>query len=292
MGHIDLVEDSAELARSTAAALGPPMGLGRTAEVFRCGDGEVVKLLRPGFPDSVGESEAEVAALVARAAVRAPRFLGTTRIEGRFGLIYERLTGPSMLDGMSQRPWQIDRLAREFAYLHAAMHAASGDGLQDRKADLRRAIARAGEHLPNGAEAAALARLEALPDGDAICHGDMHPGNVIMTPSGAVVIDWMTARRGCPAGDVARTLFLMRDSAFPPAVPATQRLLVALARRRFSSVYLRHYRGLRPLDLDELAAWRLPVLAARLAEEIEAERAPVQAAIRRELAVASGGHWL
>ncbi|MEI8334187.1 MAG: aminoglycoside phosphotransferase family protein [Chloroflexota bacterium] len=196
-------------------APGDLLGVGRTAEVFAHGDAEVVKLLRPGFPERLGEHEALVSALVADAVVGAPRFVGTTRIGGRFGLVYERLRGPSMLDRVARHPWEIDRAARRFAELHAAMHEANGTGLPDQKAEVARMIERAGPCLPEDARTAALARLAALPDGAAICHGDMHAGNVLVTPRGEVVIDWETASCGDPAGDVARTLFLLRFGSTP-----------------------------------------------------------------------------
>ena len=268
---------------ATLAELGDPIGLGRTAEVFARGEGEVVKLLRPGVPDGLGELEARVAALVGGANVAAPRFLGTTRIEGRMGLLYERLVGPSMLDYLARRVWEIDRQARQFAALHAAMHAANGSGLPEQKVELRWMIERAGALLPAHARQLVLERLDALPSGGAICHGDMHPGNVLLTPRGAVVIDWPTASCGNPAGDIARTLFLLRQSGVPTSLPWAQRSLIALARRRFGSVYLRQYQHLRPLDPRDVAAWRLPVLAARLGEAIEAERTALQRLIQREV---------
>jgi aminoglycoside phosphotransferase (APT) family kinase protein len=266
------------------ADLGAPIGLGRTAEVFASGDDEVIKLLRPGFPDQMAESEARVAALVMAAGVDAPRFGGTVRIETRIGLVYERLDGPSMLDRIGRKPLELDRLARRFAELHAAMHVAGGAGLPDQKAEIRAAIERAGDQLSSQARRAVLARLDSLPAGDSICHGDMHPGNVLLTRRGAVVIDWMTATSGSPAGDVARSLFLLRESAVPVHMPRIQRALTALVRRRFCGVYLGRYRRLRAIDQREVMAWRLPILAARLAEGIEAERVRLQGEIRRELA--------
>ena len=280
---MDRLDSPVETLPSPATALGAPIGLGRTAEVFAHGTDGIIKLLRPGFPDNLGEHEARVAALVSDAGLAAPRFRGTTRIEGRYGLLYERLTGPSMLDLVGRRPWQIDRWARQFAELHAAMHDANGTHLPDQKAEVRRMIERAGAGLSDGARQAALSRLDGLPDGDAICHGDMHPGNVLVTATGAVVIDWMTASCGNPAGDVARTLFLLGHSGIPPHLPRVERSLIGLVRRRFCSVYLRQYRRLRPLDQREVDAWRLPILAARLGEEIEAERAALDVLIPQEL---------
>ena len=271
-----------------AAGLGALLGAGRTAEVFAWGDGEVLKLLRTGFPERLGEREAAVAVMVAGMPVAAPRFGGTTRVDGRLGLVYELLRGPSMLDGVAARPWEIDRGARRFAELHAAMHRADGTGLPDQREDLRHMIDRARDSLPAGARDAALARLDALPAAWAVCHGDMHPGNVIVTPRAEVVIDWETATCGNPAGDVARTLFLLRHGSAPDHLPRLRLGLIEIAKRHFASTYLRRYRRLRRVDDRELAAWRLPVLAARLGEGIADEREALIALIKREAGLDRG----
>ena len=267
--------------------LGAPIGIGRTAVVYASDDGTVVKLLRPGFPDRIGEIEATVAAAVAGLGLPAPRFLGSVRIDGRLGLRYERVSGPTMLDEMARQPWRIDRLARQFAGLHATMHAADGAGLPRLRATLGAMIERAGDALPEDARRAALARLDGLPDGDAVCHGDMHPGNVVMTAGGPVVIDWMTAARGDAAEDVARTLYLLRGAVVPTDVPRLQRALISIARRRFAAVYLRRYRHLRPVTDAEIEAWRLPMLAGRLGEGIADEREAVAAQLREIVARSS-----
>ncbi len=252
--------------------------------MFAWGGDRVVKVLRPGFADGLGEAEAAAATLVGRAVAAAPRFFGTARVDGRYALVYQRVTGPSMLDRLSARPWLVERLGRQCGALHASMHAADGGGLPDHKAYYRRMIERAGAHLPPDARAASLDRLAALPDGTAICHGDLHPGNILMAPTGPVIIDWLTTGIGPPAADVARTLFLLRSSAIPAEFPAAQRLAIAQVRRWFAAAYLREYRRHATLDDREVTQWRLPILAARLGEEIEVERAPLLAQIRRELA--------
>ena len=265
------------------SGLGRPIGLGRTAEVFDYGDDLVVKLLYAGMPEVMGEREATIATAVDQAGVAAPRFHGTTRIDGRFGLIYDRLDGSSMLDRIGQHPLELDTLAQQFAVLHASMHDTEGSGLPGLHDELRRLIGRAGDHLPAPARTAALSRLGELPEGSALCHGDMHPGNVLLTARGPVVIDWMTASSGNPAADVARTLFLLRDSSIPASVPWIQRRLLGMARRRFASTYLRHYRTHRVVADVELAAWRLPILAARLGDMIDEEQPTLLGMIEREL---------
>jgi aminoglycoside phosphotransferase (APT) family kinase protein len=265
------------------AAIGERIGIGRTAEVYAWGTDRVVKVLRPGFPDGLGEAEAEAAGYVSRLMEAAPRFFGTTRVDGRYGLIYERLAGPSMLDRLSACPWQTETLARELAALHAAMHARNGEGLPDLVSDQRRAIERSGTLLSEHAREASLGRLVALQKGTAICHGDMHPGNVLISATGPVVIDWLTATCGPPAADIARTLFLLLESHIPKEIPQPSRWMIARPRRWFAIRYLHHYRRLRQVDLGEVRLWRLPVLAARLGEGIEPERAGLVARISAEL---------
>jgi aminoglycoside phosphotransferase (APT) family kinase protein len=259
------------------------LGGGRTAEVFAVDREEVVKVLRPGMPEVIGEREAAVAVRVDAAGIAAPRFLGVTRVHGRFAIRYERVSGPSMLDRIAARPIEIDRLAVRFAELHAAMHRSDGTGLPDQRDALRRMMDRAGDALAPEARAAATRRLDSLVTGSAICHGDMHPGNVILSARGPVVIDWMTATCGSPTADIARTIYLVRDTPIPGYLPRVQRAMVRLARRRFVSTYRRRYLALRPTDPVELDAWRLPVLAARFGEGIEEERLPLTASLEAEL---------
>jgi Ser/Thr protein kinase RdoA (MazF antagonist) len=264
--------------------LGRPIAVGRTAEVFAWGEGRVLKLVRPEMPKGLGEVEARAARGVTAAGLAAPRLVETIAVAGRFGLVYERVEGPSMLDAFSAQPMRIGRMAHEFALLHVAMHDASGEGLPDLKDNLRNMMGLAGEALPADLRSAALERMRRLPDGGSILHGDMHPGNVVMTASGPVAIDWITAARGDPAADVARTLFLLRDGALPGEASRSQRAAIALARRWFSRSYLHTYRRLRAVDPAAVRAWRPVILAARLGDGIEAERKAVLAGLRLALA--------
>lgn len=251
--------------------LGPLVGLGRTAEVFALGDDRVVKLMRPAFPDAEAELEARAAQRVTDANLAAPRFHGLVRIDGRVGLVYDRVDGPSMLDELLRDPTRADTLARLMAELHAEMHARTAGTLPSLAEGIRHAIERATSRIGDDIRSAALRRLEELPDADALAHGDLHPGNVILTSAGPRVIDWLTASRGPDAADVARSLFLVADSVVPPDLPATDARTLQTLRKAFAATYLARYRELRRVGAEEIAAWRLPMLAARAAEGVDGE---------------------
>jgi Ser/Thr protein kinase RdoA (MazF antagonist) len=249
--------------------------------VFALGDGRVLKLLLPAFPAGMAEHEADVAGLVATVYAFAPRLFGMATIDGRRGLVYERIDGPTMDSHVRGHLGQVSELGRTLGELHATMHGADGTGLAAQLEALRAAIDEAAPDLPPRSREAALRRLDELPGATAVCHGDLHPGNVILGRSRPVIIDWGNARSGNPIADVARSVYLMRDT--PMHEPRILSPFVDALRRRFVAAYLNRYRQLRPLDPTELRAWRLPILAARMAEGIDAERASLRAAIAREL---------
>lgn len=269
-------------ARSTVTApadhLGPLLGAGRTAEVFGWGATHVLKLYRAEMPRAWVEDEvrreARIAHLVTAAGLPAPVAGGAlVEVEGRLGIVYTRMDGPSMLDAMAQQPAPASVLAITFGDLHAAMHGCSAPALPAQRATLTHAI----DHAPAltaPQKQRAQQRLAQLTGGDALCHGDFHPGNILLTAQGPVIIDWVTACRGNPVADVARTTLLFRIARAPVEDEALQ-AAIDQARQHFYAAYISAYQKRRPFASAHLDAW-LPVLAAaRLSEQIDGEEEPL-----------------
>jgi uncharacterized protein (TIGR02172 family) len=250
---------------------GPRIGVGRTAEVYAWGDHQILKLYRADMPREWVHHEARIGQIVADAGVHAPAIGDTVEVDGRLGILYERITGPSMLDALAHQPWRLPSLARQFAQVHATMHACARPELPSQRQSLSRAIAYA-SGLDDVVRQRILVALDRMPGGESVCHGDYHPGNIILSPHGPVVIDWMTACHGNALADVARTMLLLRVGVLPQDTPLAQRVMTPLIRRAFLAAYLKAYRALRSLSEAEIEAW-LPILAAaRLNEGIEAEK--------------------
>ena len=239
---------------------GPLIGEGRTAEVYAWGDHQILKLYRAGMPNDWVEYEAKVGRMVCEAGLAAPAIGGIIQDGDRLGIIYERIDGPTLLQSVAARPWTLFSTARRFAELHAAMHACVKPELPAQRAALQRAIHSA-PRLSADLQERILQKLAALPDGEAVCHGDYHPDNILMSARGLIVIDWMSATHGNPVADVARTTLLFRIATLPASIPAVQRRLFELVRRLFYAAYLRRYRQLRPVTHEQIEAWQ-PVLAA------------------------------
>jgi hypothetical protein len=244
---------------------------GRTAEIFAWHDGRIVKLFHPWCPGEWIEREARIAVTVRAAGLPTPECYGQVEVEGRKGIVYERLSGPSLLAALSSSPWRIGTYARQLAGIHLQINREPGNGLPDLAAYLRKAIVGA-DALSDRQKEAACRTLDRLPSGDRLCHFDFHPDQVILTRDGPKVIDWLTAFKGDPAADVARTSLLMElGSVEHLALPV--RVLVALAKRQFARSYLRCYAaGCEAGFVERVQQWKLPVAAARLKEEVPGER--------------------
>ncbi|MGH9203206.1 MAG: phosphotransferase family protein, partial [Vicinamibacterales bacterium] len=91
---------------------------GRTAEVFAWGDRHILKLFRSWCPRTWAEHEARVARAVHQAALPVPAVGDLVEVDGRTGIIYERIAGRSMVREFVSKPWKIVHFAPMLADLH------------------------------------------------------------------------------------------------------------------------------------------------------------------------------
>ena len=227
-------------------------------------DGRVLKLWRLPEDGPKAEREQAVCRLLGQLA---PTVHTLVQIDGRPGLMMDRIEGDSLLAQLQRRPYQVLRAARVLAEVHVKLHARTAPReLPDLKDLLvsRLALATA---LPREHHDLALRLLAALPDGDRLCHSDFHLGNLLGSWDAPVVIDWGWAVRGDPISDVARSDLLQRIGALPPHVPAAFRALAAVGRGLLTDRYLHHYRRLGGIG-PTFERWRFVHWAARFADDV------------------------
>jgi uncharacterized protein (TIGR02172 family) len=249
-------------------ALTKPIAEGRTAEVYEWQEGTILKLYHTWCPSYWVEYESKVAHAVVAAGIPTPAAGELVEVNGRRGIIFERVTGISMLQDMNARPWHVFKHARSLAALQARINQLTIPGLNSCKEGLAHAIAYA-PHLEEPWREKILDLLASLPDGDKVCHGDFHPGNIMLTEKGAVVIDWMTVSMGNPLADFARTSMLLTVG--PKGAGNQISPVVANFIKLFYQSYARHYLQRMPDTNNERDKWLAVIAAARLAEQIEPE---------------------
>ncbi len=257
-------------------SLSTPIATGFTAEIFAWKEGWVLKLFNQGISHSTVEVEASASRKVQATGLPVPAVGELVEVNGRYGLEYERVQGASMLQDLMQRPWRFIAHARQLAWLQAMVHKVRLPDMPSQKDRLERKI-RLAEQLPESVRQAALQALKNLPEQDWLCHGDFHPGSILLSERGPLIIDWLDGSHGSPVMDVARSSLLFGGGPLPTCTPG----VVSLLQGWYYRVYLQRYRQLNPFDRKELAEWIPVAAAARLMENIHYDEPRLLSLARR-----------
>jgi aminoglycoside phosphotransferase (APT) family kinase protein len=229
---------------------------------------KVLKFCFAWVPEASVRQEAKISRAIEAMGLPVPGVVGICTMEGRFGIIYERVVGRSMLAVMAAKPWRLIGAARMLAALQARMHSISERSVEraalpSQRQRLRDKIQHA-EVLEPVLRQASLKQLATLPGGARLCHGDFHPDNVLLTRAGPIIIDWIDATRGNPLADVARTSVILMGVQHGKTPSRIERVLLGWYQR----LYLRRYFELRPGGEAEYQRWLPVVAAARMSEGI------------------------
>jgi aminoglycoside phosphotransferase (APT) family kinase protein len=182
--------------------VGRLLASGRECDVYEYGPGLVLRRARLGYSL---EPEARVMHYVHERGYPVPR-VHDLLADGA-DMVMDRIDGLSLAAAVEKKPWTMSRQARVLAALHARLH-----------------------------EIEAPDWLEAHGDGRTLAHFDLHPLNVIVGPSGPVVIDWANAAAAPGEADVADTWLVMHAAGVDDANPLMRVLLKA--RRVFVSAFV------------------------------------------------------
>lgn len=191
------------------------IGKGNTAEVFDVGDGKVLKLFITGYPKEAVEREFKNAKLLERLKLPVPACFEMSQLNDRFGIVYEKVSGENLYNyivegGEFQKGLEI------LVGLQKQILQNECKDLLSYKDFIKLVI---GDRDPFAYE-----KIEKLPDGNNVCHGDFHPFNILVNNEGqAKVIDFMNVCRGPKLYDIARSYFLMRGDG--PVKPEILHLL-------------------------------------------------------------------
>ena len=181
-----------------------PIAAGRTAEIYPFGEGKVLKLFFPTIPHAWIDKEVDTGRYIQEAQLPVPKVFETMKLNGREGVVYERIERPFLLNELATKPWKVVPYARLLASLHVQVHdVPAPENLETQREWARGGIPETNK-LSRDLQKRVLILLDFMPDGYQLCHGDFHPGNIIVTHRGPVIIDWMTASKGIACGDVAR----------------------------------------------------------------------------------------
>lgn len=276
--------------------VGPKLGEGACAEVFEWEDGsKIVKLAKPNTDSAALQREWKHCRSAWECGLPVPKPFGLVTVEGRPGVVFERIYGESILNrfinktvGPSKQENGLDLLedhldARITARLLYQIHTNSVS-LSSQRTKIRNDIGRA-PSLTKPEREALIAHLDQLPVKQQLCHGDPNPGNILLRDHDALIIDWNDASTGNPEADLAEYVILIRYAVIPPYLPTKLNTFLNTIRDSTIRIFLEEYERLSGIGYAEIEPWIAPVAARKLSSDAtsEAERALVLDEIRRRM---------
>ena len=191
-------------------SLGEKIGEGKFADVHAWAPGQVLKLWKAGVPQRTVSHEARMIRAVFAAGVPAPEVFGEVTLEGRFGIVLTRLDGPTLAHLSRTGAMTLQQVGAILATLAIDLHGTHAPPAVLSLRDwMDHSMRGAGDRIPRHTADGILALIDRLPPSGALCHCDLHPGNVIK---------WLTARSRAPC---ARTPPIQSTSFGPSAVMIT-----------------------------------------------------------------------
>jgi aminoglycoside phosphotransferase (APT) family kinase protein len=258
-------------------SLTSPLATGRTAEIYAWENDCILKLTRAEFPAILADQEWQQSEAAWKLGAPVPRPIALIEVDGRRGVVFQRVDGPSMSQAIQRWPWRLNHYARLLARLHAGLHQLSAPGFPSLNGRVRWNLSQ-NNLLDEKRTAAVLELLERLPESDTLCHGDFHPENVLLAGTGPVIIDWEGSMHADPAADVANTCLVIRSALMIGSGPDAW--LMRQVARRFEQVYLSTYwRNHGPID--HLQEWMAVHAARMMTEEHISKHAFYEQIVRR-----------
>ena len=244
---------------------------GRTAEVYDRGDGKILKLFYDWAPHEWVKYEFDIGFLLNSSGVPAPKVYETVNIDGRQGIIYQKVEGKTLLNLIQEKPWKVIGYSRLLARLQSEVHMISEKGLVAQNDRFSHAILDSSQILGKRT-GIILDYLTGLKGKCALCHGDLHPDNILVSNDKSVIIDWMNAYFGDPLGDVARTCLMIRSPYVRIDTTFFKKILILILQFIILKVYKSEYMKMSKIDNDQIEDFMLPVASARLREKIPGEK--------------------
>ena len=190
-----------------APAAGDEVLQERTGKLIVRDGATVLKIFGPEYKVSDILNEAMNEARAAETGLPVPKVLEVMKMRDHWCIRREFVAGKTLADAMAADKRRLDKLLAQFVAIQTEIFKKTSARMGNLSDKLDRQIS--ASPLPRETRYDLHVRLQGLPRGTALCHGDFNPSNVIITPKGDWrVIDWAHVRLGDPLADVARSYLL------------------------------------------------------------------------------------
>lgn len=236
--------------------LGSPIATGNTACLFLC-DNRIVKLFKKYLPPNEALYEANKQKFAYSCGLNVPKVFEVTKINGIQAIIMEYINGETLGQQIVKNIESVEHYISIFVNVQNEIHRVKihedRDEIESMAEKLNRQINSA-RTLGKEQKIKLLSRLSSLQYDSKLCHGDLHPYNLLISNETISIIDWVDASAGDPRADVCRSYLLFSSYS-----------------HELAELYLRSYCDMTNISKKGVLEW-LPIIAGtRLNEKISPE---------------------
>ena len=174
--------------------------------IYRDGD-KCIKLFSEDFSKADVLSEALNQARIEETGLNIPKILEFTMVDGKWAIVTEFIEGRTLSQMMAEYPEKRNEYIDLIVDIQMLVHSKTCPKLNKLKDKMNSKISETTFDATTRYDL--HTRLEGMPKHRKVCHGDLCPSNVIITPDGVpYILDWAHATQGNASADVARTYLL------------------------------------------------------------------------------------
>ena len=242
---------------------------GATADVLLDGNNRLIKLFKGNFSKETVQKEADNQKIIYGMGLPVPKIYEIIELEGRNGIVMEYIKGMSLgekllknnnyvnginiEENISEKMEDIIYYFNIIIDLQIKVHSIQLKDFPLMKDRQIKQINRA-KYLDNKQKQIFLDKLENIEYKNNLCHGDLHPFNLIETEEGIKIIDWADAVIGNMEADIYRSYFIYWIN-YP----------------EIGNEYLKMYCEKTGMEKEKVMYYEPVIMAARLSENISEE---------------------
>jgi uncharacterized protein (TIGR02172 family) len=245
---------------------------GGQAEIYEIEGNKVLRVLRDTSNEKNLKNEIEIMKALKHKGITVPEVYGFIMIGDRPASIVERIYGDTMLKYIQKNPLKMKSYARILAKLHTELLSMREDVQLSHSRQRANYLIKLSSGLNNSQKEFAYTVLEELSEGDSICHGDFHPGNILMQNNLYYLIDWAGAYKGPAIADIAHTYLLMKNTPRIPGIGWIEYKIMKTCANLLAKTYIHELYRLQPFEWGEFSKWLVIKAAERTQHGMQTEQ--------------------
>ena len=183
---------------------------GAQADLYKK-NGKAIKLFKKNVPKQDVEYEMKLQKMAFEIGLPVPIIYDVVEIDNKYGILMEFIDGIPVGKMLLENMNNIERYINQSIEIQIEMNKITASNFPSMKEKLKRKINRV-NILDNNKKQNILEKLDKIMFKDNLCHGDFHVMNLLETPNGIKIIDWVDSSSGNSEFDVCRTYILYKES--------------------------------------------------------------------------------